>query len=70
MVHSKNYVSTKASKEIIPFQLEFPTWKCDSNGLPESKKNSTIKLTPVIVRISTSTPTKNPRLLVTPTLQP
>jgi len=33
-------------------------------------KNPTIKLTPVIVRISTWAPTKNLQLVVTPTLQP
>jgi len=33
-------------------------------------KNPTIKLTPVIVRILTSTLTKNLQLLVTTTLQP
>jgi len=38
--------------------------------LRNQTKNPTIKLTPVIVRISTSTPTKNLQLLVTPTLEP
>jgi len=29
VVHSKKYVSTKVSKEIVPFQQEFPMWECD-----------------------------------------
>jgi len=34
VVHSKNYVSTKASKEIIPFQLEFSIYTCNAKHTP------------------------------------
>jgi len=44
MVHSKNSVSTKVSKEIIPFQQECPTSEChaknDPIALPKSDKKS------------------------------
>jgi len=37
-------VSTEVSKEIAPFQQEFPIWECDvkndSSGHPESDKKS------------------------------
>jgi len=42
VVHSKKSVSTKVSKEIVPFQQEFPILECDSKndpiGHPESDK--------------------------------
>jgi len=35
-VHSKKYVSTKVSKEIAPFQQEFPILECDVKNLGRS----------------------------------
>jgi len=43
VVHSKKSVSTKVSKEIVPFQQEFPIWECvvknDPLGHPESESD-------------------------------
>jgi len=56
------YVSTKVSKETVPFQQEFPIWECDVKkypiGHPElDKKNPTP--TPSVVRNPTPTLPKN-----------
>jgi len=44
VVHSKKSVSTTFSKEIVPFQKEFPIWECDVKNDPighlESDKKS------------------------------
>jgi len=46
VVHSKKSVSTKVSKEIAPFQQEFPISKCDIKndpvGHPESESDTKI----------------------------
>ena len=47
VVHSKKSVSTKVSKEIVPFQQELPTWECDVKNDPigqteSDKKNPTL----------------------------
>jgi len=44
VAHSNDSVSVKISKEIAPFQQDFPTYECDAKidsiGLPESGKKS------------------------------
>jgi len=69
VVHSKNSVSTKVSKEIVPFQQEFPTLACDvkkwsnwTSGVGVGQKSPTP--TPSVVR--DPTPPKNLRHLTTP----
>jgi len=66
VVYSKKYVSTKVSKEIVPFQQEFPILEChvknDPIGHPESEKN--------IIVVRNPTPPENLRLLMTPTPAP
>jgi len=46
--------STKASKAIVPFQQEFPTWECDVKNDPirllESEKKN---LTPTLTVVNT-----------------
>jgi len=62
-------VSTKVSKEIVPFQLEFPIQECDVKNDPIEKPESgqkNLTLTPSFVR--NPTPSKNLQLLTT--LQP
>jgi len=48
VVHSKKSASTKLSKEVVPFQQEFPTQDCDVKidpiGHPESDKKIRLRL--------------------------
>jgi len=48
VVHSKKSVSAEVSKEIVPFQQEFPTYKCDVQndpiGHPESRQKNRLRL--------------------------
>jgi len=48
VVHSKKSVSTKISKEIVPFQEKFPTYECNVKnnpiGHPESDKKIRLRL--------------------------
>ena len=70
VVHNKNSVSTKVSKEIVPFQKEFPTLESDVKMIQldfrVGQKNPTP--TPSVVR--NPTPTKNLGLVASPTPQP
>jgi len=53
-MHRKKSVSTKVSKEIVPFQEEFPILECDVKnyliGHPESDKKIRLRL-PVLLGI-------------------
>jgi len=64
----------KLQKKLYHFHWNSPLRSVMQNMIQmdfrSQTKNPIIKLSPMIVRISTSTPTKNLQLLVTPTLQP
>jgi len=68
------FVPTKVSKEIHPFQQEFPIEECNAKndliGHPELESDNKLTPTPSVVKNPTPTPPKKLRLLTTPTPAP
>jgi len=60
VVHVKKSVSTKVSKEIAPFQQEFPLLVCDVKTMQLDIWSRTKNPTPSVVRNPTLTPTPTP----------